>query len=59
MTIYSLTIGIHWKKVCDEGDLSEIDRWGRQFLNPFVFDDLKGKRAFLKELARQLRKRIS
>lgn len=28
----------NWKLVCDEADLSEVDRsllWGRQFLNPF------------------------
>ena len=31
----------HWKSVCDEAELSQTDRvffWGRQFLNPFVFE---------------------
>ncbi len=31
-----------WDVVCDEAQLSEIDRkllWGRQFLNPFIFWD--------------------
>jgi serine/threonine-protein kinase HipA len=30
----------HWKSVCDEAQLTEIDRqffWRRQFLNPFAF----------------------
>ena len=32
------TIEQNWKVVCDEADLSEVDRsllWGRQFLNPY------------------------
>lgn len=32
----------HWNSVCDEANLSEIDRkllWGRQFLNPYVFSE--------------------
>ena len=32
------TIEQNWKIVCDEADLSEVDRsllWGRQFLNPY------------------------
>lgn len=32
-------IETNWDKVCDEADLSEVDRnllWGRQFLNPFA-----------------------
>ncbi len=34
------TIEENWKSVCDEAELSGIDRnllWGRQFLNPYVF----------------------
>ena len=34
----------HWDEVCDEASLSEIDKklfWGRLFLNPFAFEDLK------------------
>lgn len=32
----------NWDKVCDEAELSTVDRnlfWERQFLNPFVFED--------------------
>lgn len=35
-------IGYEWQAVCDEADLSEVDRalfWRRQFLNPFAFID--------------------
>ena len=37
-------ISKHWSSVCEEADLSETDRallWGRQYLNPFAFDDLE------------------
>ena len=43
----------NWSMVCDEADLSEIDRnlmWRNQILNPFVFEGLEG--GALKELAR-------
>jgi len=33
-----------WSATCEEANLNEIDRkllWGRQFLNPFVFEDLE------------------
>jgi serine/threonine-protein kinase HipA len=36
----------NWNAVCEEAELSETDRtllWGRQFLNPFAFDDLESK----------------
>ncbi len=36
-------IETNWDAVCDEAQLSEIDRrlfWGRQFLNPFTFEGL-------------------
>ena len=42
-------IHAHWEAVCDEANLTEIDRklmLGRQFLNPFAFDDLEGARSF-------------
>jgi serine/threonine-protein kinase HipA len=32
----------NWEKVCDEANLSTVDRrlfWKRQFLNPFAFED--------------------
>ncbi|QEA39666.1 type II toxin-antitoxin system HipA family toxin [Pistricoccus aurantiacus] len=35
------TIHDHWGDVCDEADLSPVDRellWGRQFLNPFALE---------------------
>jgi serine/threonine-protein kinase HipA len=35
------TIRDHWDAVCDEADLSPVDRkllWGRQFLNPFALE---------------------
>ena len=35
----------NWTAVCDEVDLSEVDRilfWHRQFLNPYAFEGLKG-----------------
>ncbi|CAM3965285.1 type II toxin-antitoxin system HipA family toxin [Vreelandella rituensis] len=35
------TIHEHWGAVCDEADLSPVDRnflWGRQFLNPFALE---------------------
>jgi serine/threonine-protein kinase HipA len=33
-------INDHWQSVCDEAQLSEVDRklmWHRQFLNPYSF----------------------
>ncbi|WP_230556957.1 type II toxin-antitoxin system HipA family toxin [Teredinibacter turnerae] len=36
------TIESNWDKVCDEANLSEVDRklfWKRQFLNAFAFED--------------------
>ncbi len=35
------TLHDHWGDVCDEADLSPVDRellWGRQFLNPFALE---------------------
>lgn len=32
----------NWKSVCDEAELNDIDRnllWGRQFFNPYVFQN--------------------
>jgi serine/threonine-protein kinase HipA len=52
------TIGAQWRAVCAEAGLGETDRrlmWGRQFLNPFAFDDLEGDRGELRELAREVR----
>ena len=48
----------NWKAVCDEASLSETDRkllWGRQFLNPYAFEDLTGDARDLKDTADQAR----
>ena len=40
-------IETHWESVCDEAALSEVDQnllWGRQFLNPFVFEENRAGR---------------
>jgi serine/threonine-protein kinase HipA len=47
-----------WDSVCDEAGLSAVDRsylWGRQFLNPFAFDDLDGDAIHLKTMADEAR----
>ncbi|MGB5252671.1 MAG: HipA domain-containing protein, partial [Sedimenticolaceae bacterium] len=52
------TLIAHWDSVCDEAALSPVDRaflWGRQFLNPFAFDDLAGDAAQIKTLADETR----
>lgn len=51
-------IGGCWNDVCQKADLNETDRrllWGRQFLNPFAFDDLSGENTSLKTLAEEIR----
>jgi len=51
-------IAENWNEVCAEASLSEVDRnlfWGRQFLNPYAFDDLEGDCASLRSLADELR----
>lgn len=48
-----VTIGAKWQSVCDQANLKKIDQrlmFGRQFLNPFAFDDLEGERSSLKEI---------
>ena len=48
------TIAAHWDAVCDEASLSPADRgylWGRQFLNPFAFEDLKDDTTYIKTMA--------
>jgi hypothetical protein len=52
-------IGVNWRAVCDEAGLTDTDRtllWGRQFLNPFGFEDLEGEYAELAKLAGDVRK---
>jgi len=49
-----------WDTVCAEAALSVTDRaflWGRQFLNPFAFEDLDGDAAHLKIMADRARSR--
>lgn len=44
----------NWNEVCILSDLSETDRslfWGRQFLNPFAFENLEGNATSIKSLA--------
>jgi len=51
-------ISKHWSSVCEEADLSETDRallWGRQYLNPFAFDDLERVFANIAKLASEMR----
>lgn len=53
-------IGQSWDAVCEAAALNETDRrllWGRQFLNPFAFDDLTGDSASIKDLADEIRKK--
>jgi serine/threonine-protein kinase HipA len=53
-------IGDGWNDVCQQANLNEADRrlfWGRQFLNPFAFDDLSGDNASLKAFADEIRKK--
>jgi serine/threonine-protein kinase HipA len=46
----------HWDAVCDEASLTETDRaflWCRQFLNPYVLENLDGDAARLESIAVQ------
>lgn len=50
-------IGENWRDVCNEAEISEIDRtllWGRQVLNSFAFDDLEGEYNSLMKLVRNV-----
>ena len=52
------TIGEHWRILCKEAGLGEVDRslfWGRQFLNPFAFYELGGPAAGLASRAAAIR----
>jgi serine/threonine-protein kinase HipA len=52
------TIRSRWKETCDEAGLTEVDRRlfrGRQFLNPYAFDDLTGSLASPRDLALDIR----
>lgn len=54
-----IALGAHWAEVCEVAKLTATDRallWGRQFLNPYAFDDLEGDAAYLAELAAQMRR---
>jgi serine/threonine-protein kinase HipA len=57
-----LSIGDHWESVCAEAQMTEVDRklmMGRQFLNPFAFEDLEGERSRIKDLADTIRERLA
>lgn len=48
------TIVKNWSDTCDMAQLNKIDRtllWGRQFLNPYAFDDLEADASHLKDMA--------
>lgn len=48
----------HWDDVCAEADLTPTDRaflWGRQFLNPYAFEDLDADAGVLKTMAEAAR----
>lgn len=52
------TIGNHWRALCAEAGLGEVDRtlfWGRQFLNPYAFYGLDGDASKLATLADSIR----
>lgn len=49
-----------WNEICHLSDLNETDRslfWGRQFLNPFAFENLEGSALSIKSLADEGRKK--
>jgi len=51
-------IAANWQAVCEEAQLWQTDRnrfWGRQFLNPFAFTELKSDHAALATLAEEIR----
>lgn len=51
-------IGDFWNDVCEEAALTETDRrmlWGRQFLNPFAFDNLVGEKTAIRDFADRVR----
>jgi serine/threonine-protein kinase HipA len=51
-------ISKNWNIVCKAAGLSETDRallWGRQYLNPFAFDDLMEGYTKIKKLASEMR----
>ncbi|RJP77171.1 MAG: type II toxin-antitoxin system HipA family toxin [Desulfobacteraceae bacterium] len=54
-------IAENWSAVCEEAGLAQTDRsllWGRQFLNPFAFDDLTGGLDKLAKIAGTTRNRF-
>jgi serine/threonine-protein kinase HipA len=55
-------IRTYWDSICAEARVTEIDRrfmLGRQFLNPFAFDDLEGERSQIKEMADAIREELA
>jgi len=51
-------VSTHWDRVCEEAKLKETEKkflWGRQFINPFIFEDLENHRSSLKDLAKNIR----
>ena len=55
-------VGSAWPRVCDDAGLSATDRsllWGRQFLNPYAFEQLEESDVDLAVLADAIRRRHS
>lgn len=53
-------IGENWNEVCVLANLNQTDSklfWGRQFLNPFAFENLEGDTAIIKSLADNVREK--
>ncbi len=52
----------NWNEACDLAEINDADRillLGRQFLNPFAYDDLRGESGRLKDLAEKGRKELN
>lgn len=55
------TIGKEWAGVCDEAQISTIDKTvlrSTQMLHPYAFDGLSGSALYLEELGREIRKSL-
>jgi serine/threonine-protein kinase HipA len=57
-----MALAENWRATCAAAKLTTTDGklfWGRQFLNPYAFDDLTGAAGKLKELADQVRNEVN
>ncbi len=56
-----MTMGKTWNALCEEAELTQTDRTlfaGRQFLNPFAFENLPPEATHLQALASDIRKKL-